>query len=378
MLLRIDDSVVSYSKASTSNLEVARQAIENISIAHRKALHLVTGSPATLLWIYNNIKCGDETRSSILKLQNESIQNNYIHNAFCHYICITGDQEPEGKVSEGTDKSHTKLSIRRFANFDLCKEPIFLAENLIDIEFCHLLARAYRHAGGVLSKNMKFDERPGGGSTTAPILQLIKSQMRRLCLCVVDSDKKFPTDNYKGTTADTLRTEPRTHLLCDIHVIEIHEAENILSASHLSNIYKADPVKSASCEILLRIEASDSDFLRYHDIKNGIILKQVFTTPPNTAHGVYLRAKLPIMTQHCTTPKFTACLSRQNCLDAGSCSCTIISPLGQRVLNDFVESVKDFSDAKLHRYLDNKSSNEYSLLGRKVYEFFCSAEGFAL
>ena len=379
MLLQIDDSVLAFIKATPSNAAACKEALENLAIAHRKGLHLIVGDPAVFLWLYENFSCGDETRKSFLKLYNDAVQNSALVDDFSIFVKVVG--YPLGTCRAIDDRGQTCITIQlsRFSTFDLCREPILLAENLTDIEVCLIFGRAYAAARGNTKILLKCDERPGGGSTTASIFTRIQSSNSRFCLCLVDSDKHSPLDAL-GETARQVVAAYEPHLgLSDMHVTDEHELENILPLNHVSKIYHGDYLKRISCDALKSIKDADPVLGDFIDLKAGISFKDILEMPKNSERRRYWEGKIDFLLAHGLLLREQAeCIDGGVCAHLSQCRCIVVHPLGRTILEDFAVSLSGKTDARILQLLSEELLNSWPILGRKIYERFCCSEGYTL
>jgi|LIDZ01.1.fsa_nt_gi hypothetical protein len=120
------------------------------------------------------------------------------------------------------------VSYSHFLDSARVQPPVFVCENLSDIDFYILGAKARLHELKLLSEyDLKFEKVGGGGNTTVVSFEYHLNN-EKLVVCVLDSDREHPKAAIKETAA---RFDPydkgwgRGYWL---HILDCTEAENLV------------------------------------------------------------------------------------------------------------------------------------------------------
>lgn len=375
MLIDIDDSVVAFALASQQNLITTKAALENLTFAHRKGFHVVTGKPATFRNLANRVaSLGSETKATLRRLELESTVTRALCGSFSWYVSAISPSA-NIPVQQSSGARPSQVPITNFQKFELCMKTILLGENLADSDLYELFGKGMLHNQGLSRFRIHADKQSGGGHTTAQVLATIETGRERLCLCIVDSDRDHP-NAYLGTTAAAVAQvhTQSPQQLTRLVITTCRELENELPLMVVQNAYRSDVLKQRACELLRRIQSIDPEVHQFLDLKSGLSGMDFI---PASQHGNqsqrYWDSKLPIVLGVSSGYKDQNCHSSRVCSSPSQCACIFISPLGKQVLNDCFKSLKDLSSASLDRSL--RSSLGYLSHGRQVMEACLGSNG---
>jgi hypothetical protein len=127
----------------------------------------------------------------------------------------------------------------------LLQKPYLLVENLDDAIF-------YRFVTTELAKdinlatNVVFEPCNGGGNTTGNVYRHIKDAGERLCVCIVDSDRRFPAAGFGDTASKVINSDRDSpSALTESFVLPVCSIENLVPFEFLRKAYAQDPIVSA-------------------------------------------------------------------------------------------------------------------------------------
>ena len=124
--------------------------------------------------------------------------------------------------------------------------------------------------------NINFEEQNGGGSTISKSLSRIISDEKRMCLCIVDSDKKYKEaspGNTMKNIIDIIDEKVQVYFV-EIFPLEIHEIENLIPISIMEKVIDKNNWEKQGLEFikyLTKIDATEKSPRFYFDLKEGIL-----------------------------------------------------------------------------------------------------------
>lgn len=171
------------------------------------------------------------------------------------------------------------LDVEDGANRDYTSCPLMVAENEEDIEFYKIIGKYFMLKMGLENLNINFETKNGGGSTIADVLKKIIDEKNQMCLCLVDSDRKYFDDSPGDTMNRVIEaTKNTTQDFWEILPLEMHEIENIIPHCILvevANKRNLDKQGILFLEYLLKCDSSLNSPVFFFDLKKGI-LKNAF------------------------------------------------------------------------------------------------------
>lgn len=254
---------------------------------------------------------------------------------------------------------------------------IILSENQGDIEVYNYIAQYYNKYISKENFGINFSRRGGGGSTTKDELYNINIHDRKLCLCLSDTDKKYPTCNYGSTLKDLQAMQSVYGIpLTKIFIYEAHEIENLLPThiiiKALQDINPKDNRinSTKSIDDFLK-KCNDQRIYMYLDIKLGILGKHLFDQTSEffkywSTH--LIRANTNGFPFHCT------CSSADPTSHTQNCTCAVIQGLGKRVAQPVSNYLRDtISSIQKDPFLPYSPVYDYWVtIGKEVIEWCCA------
>jgi len=286
------------------------------------------------------------------------------------YVFVTEEPSVRRRERDG-DRERIIISIEYLARTQsLSQRPVLLCENLDDCDFIISLAAFYNQFKKLYGY-INFSKRNGGGSTTAPCYEDIVSHREELCLCLCDSDKKYEGDMHEGDTATALREVETRHdtTLTHLYVLQCQEAENLIPASILADVYATDPQKLDAVSDLKRIQSERIYQLwRYYDVKNGIRVFEFATSANSAYQNSWARVFGSVtdsVSRYCET-----CSAAMVCTTKAECTTYLVRGFGSTALRD---TVNDFLTTKpmaeIVRRLSPPILTEWESIGALVWSW---------
>lgn len=254
MLIEIDDSIVS--EAEKGN-DKAITILKDLCFSYSHGFHYIYASKP-LLGRISLLKNLDESQRYLfakLKSKLKSIMS--IRDSVmirCHISYRTTSSIEDGCIYLNPDE---------YENFNFFAETVLIGENLNDCKFFTHICDKYLCCHRLWGANYAFGKIPGGGGTTVDVYDNEIEQRQKFCLCIVDSDKKYPTDVIGATATDVKNLHNnKKPLLCDYYIMEhLSEVENLLPHDMVRRV-------CASKNNLHKFLSLDIAFL---DMKKGIV-----------------------------------------------------------------------------------------------------------
>ena len=141
-----------------------------------------------------------------------------------------------------------QINPRTNKSFELFEECHLLTENILDAEFYKYFAIAYQKKNRINECAFQtcYYSLQGGGATTKQVFLYECKLGHHLCLAILDSDKKWPSYNGYGPTAQSLIDEYNTlngGLTCHYYVMnETNEVENLIPIE-IMNVFSTSKQK---------------------------------------------------------------------------------------------------------------------------------------
>lgn len=341
MLVALHDSLLD----ELQKPEVDHQLIElleDLARCRQAGFHLITGSRSLLKTITNLSNLSRKSSDVYLFILEELTQLRNVTKLLARRIEVT--DEYATNVITNSDGSQTfQIPYRKLQTLSIFNKTILLSENLLDSKIYAHIADAYIAMNGLKGIKLKFEKRGGGGSTIAGEYYEIQQNQERLCLCVVDSDKKTPNSTIGSTAKNVTAKDDSNILLCEVAIIEPRDIENLFPTSVLREIVQGAS-KLSVIEVLETIDAcpANSD-ARYHlDIKKGITLGEVLHSPAQEEFHKYWKT---ILARHGFSNNL-ACSVSANCNNPRECTCIIAAGLGDKIAEEFYDKFLNVSSSQ--------------------------------
>ncbi|MCT4582490.1 MAG: hypothetical protein N4A35_13830 [Flavobacteriales bacterium] len=221
MWFKIHDSILD--SINEENGDIKRDiliSIENLATSIREGKHLLSGKIEVLDFFSTFSLISENARAVFIKLYHNYATSNY-EDLLDEYITVYyGDPI--------YDKGKYSLNILELKDSRYLNKSTLLTENLIDTRLFENIANKYlKHKGiNFISVNLKRDA--GGGSQTSVKYDEIIKTKEDICLCICDSDVKYPEGPFGETYKELCKVEQRNDSICSLYCLEVRESENII------------------------------------------------------------------------------------------------------------------------------------------------------
>lgn len=252
MVFELTDSLIDEQVIDNKTIS---DSLHNLFLGFEEGNLILSLSPALLDFLETRLKDPLSRR----------VVNHLQHHLFVHYDVLWQIKV----VLDNPDLTKHELAIDFFKNTSAIQPPTLLCENLNDTRFYFALCREYFGVDFINTKNGLG----GGGSSTADALEKIVNDNDRFCLCIVDSDIKYPGCSDGGTYVAIQNKGLPESPVYEVYKLKVHEIENLIPIDFVYKHIKKKQISKFSYK-LKRID-QDGDILRYYDVKKGIRLSTI-------------------------------------------------------------------------------------------------------
>jgi hypothetical protein len=343
-------------------------ALQHLADSRRCGLNEILGDRDVLRAVSVCPHLSTPARAVYAKLSEISTRMYHLLSRCSLHVLVT--EQPSICTREtASGQERIVLSVEHLARHQhLAQNPHLLCENLDDCSFLTWVGSLYADWNR-LPAQMHLEDRNGGGHTTAHVYETILQGRDVLCLCISDSDLKYEGDTALGETAAALQevNDRNDTTLAHLHILSCQEAENLVPASILADVYRSDTNKlDATSDVQSLQDELTHELWRYYDTKNGIRAFQ-FLSPPNpqfqTSWSRIFGAPTDVTRNNCPD-----CAKYNTCQKKSDCTTYLAKGLGTTVLPDTVESFfRKRSSAEISRRIPARIKPEWETIGLLVW-----------
>lgn len=268
MFLYLDRSILNCLSGPVSHNVV--DGIQVLAFMLRSGVHLVSGDREVLGALSEFSDISSSARAIFKKSVARHAQAGSVFNAMSVYALI--DFGRDGlETSCENNKTVIKIPIGYVANLIAQASTDIVYEDVNDAVVYGVVANWYSNA--ILNNpNLPTRSTPvqGGGSRTYVTYNLKQQDAKTFCLCITDSDKKYP-DDEPGETSSKVRAIEDASKPLSFHLdLDFHEIENLIPLGFLDGLAGTNEAKSIIAE-LRKAEANQEKVAKlYWDFKKGL------------------------------------------------------------------------------------------------------------
>lgn len=244
---------------------------------------------------------------------------------------------------------------------------MILGENLRDAALVIKMAEVYGISAGLSGVTVRFRPDGGGGSTTAVSFRQYRDDPR-LCVCVVDSDRRSAGEEVGDTASAVLCEVDDGKPWVIVLVSPCRTSENALSTSLLENALDGRSEMVAKVPNIEQLERVAPAVRNYCDFKKGTRLSDVFSVVAASS-GEPWRSEMQALQG---LPGVRSdCVTRGRCLGQPSCGCSILPGMGDNLLKLALEAMERTSLHKISEALCETTRPHWEDFGRTVFSWVC-------
>ncbi|MDB9514495.1 hypothetical protein PN499_25160 [Kamptonema animale CS-326] len=378
MLIFIHNSVVDNGDENTWDDDTVL-ALENLATARREGKHSVTAKRETLEKIVQCSRLSEITRKTYKKLYGPATQYLSYLSVVTKYIEIVNRcycYEP--KVFKDAGKQIIKVPPSFFNDSYSLQETILLCENSADAFLYESIGKVYLK-WNQLKVPIAYEPRGGGGNTIANEYINIQQGKKRFCLCIVDSDKIAPYENFGSTASRIQDQSDSTCLYTRILVLDCREIENLIPPSILSNLCSGNQERHKetyrdrleALKVFESISGSAVEAKYFLDIKKGTWMKEII----NAKHP---KSKEFWQVQISLIPNISSriddwCLVNWKCSNSGECKCKISLGFGENTLSHTLKYLQQKTPNEIEKIVEKSKHPHWENIGEVVMNW-CIAD----
>ena len=366
MLIDIDLKIYAQDDSHVLS-EIHINSLINLSIAWREGKHIVTGSRETLDYIRNNAKLSPKQRGCFDHMYKDTTVHGALKSQLLRHIeAVAGLSLPE--LKHFGDKKTIRLPLEFFHDSETIQKTVLLTENVNDQLLYGIMLSVFMCSKNISGSYCSHEPIGGGGSTTQNPYKTYQNSMNRLCLCILDSDRKFP----KGPIGNTARSvkdidvddKPHTELM----ILDSREIENLIPTKLLKEMPSQNHSFGESIVRLELIEESNSGWLRnFLDFKKGTKLGKILLLGHNTDEykawkDYFDTIDLNTINKNCINSK--SCMKNES---NNNCECFISLPFCEGILGMSCEHLDSMSPEKIMECLCKYTKPEWEKIGGLIF-----------
>jgi len=329
MFIEICDSIIDDFSMSNKRRKIIT-ALDNICTAAREGNHVFYASPETCNAIYSSsiFASHEKIRNIFRKIESKHSEYKSVKKQISIFMKIVAGTHILEKDREN-DKELIKISMDFLQKSAIFKETTLLLEERQDAWLFEKISKLYGNAHNQIK--CRFCCEHGGGSRTYSSYKEIQEARDKLCLCLVDSDQKYPSSAYGETAQNVIDIDNSNIPISQYHILKMHELENLFSSTPFLTIASTNNAQRERVKAFLyEVERNDISAKKYFDIKKGFKYKQFYENVDLYNYWSPLSRKV----------KKSCANSCENC-DKNSNSCTdiIVDGFGNKFLNDIKKAI---------------------------------------
>lgn len=340
---------------------IKQQALSNLLRSHAYRCNLVFAEKKLFEKIIDSslYGCADKKFASDIL---DSLREHYqLLEIFSFSVEI--DFEFSGmEVIDDNQKKIIKLGYAFFSDNKRTSSMIFLSENTLDIKLYEKIGTFFLKKNSI-GTSIDFSPHNGGGSQTKDSYIDFKKD-NKLCLCIIDTDKKHPSGSEGSTALRFKHRERGLHGTTFVKVLDVHEVECLIPLKIVEDVLRNNSYPSDIIDHfdkISKVSSNIQNFRDFFDHKKGINLKEAIEIDRKYG-SFYSDAFLPK-----NGFEGRKCLSDRECLECGSC--LEIKGFGSDLLAHSVEILDKKNLINLS--VESRMYNHWNNIGMLVANWGC-------
>ncbi|MCS4057165.1 hypothetical protein [Salinibacter ruber] len=341
-------------------------ALEYIALCRKEGSQVITGNRQVIKHIISTSGLTNRAKSIYKRIYEDVTKNRHINKYVSHVINVIRPYgESEKRRGETT---YIDVPLNRFRNPSLIQNTVLLVENVDDAKVYNKIAKYYAYSENV-STNIEYSVIQGGGGNIHDQLEQFQRRNDRIVMCLVDSDKKHPSDELGQTAQNALSTYDEECSLCHLVILKEHELENLIPVYFLRRSTNSNTQERSAVENIDSLSKVEdlSKIRKFIDIKNGTKLGEIvdgFRDVDNV--------ELRYLSQAFSSIHYD-CVHPPNCQSPEQCRCTINHPVGANNTANAIQSVSQSPLGHIDEHINQSLSIAWKSLGRTIYSWLCSS-----
>ncbi len=374
MLFQIDQSVcdlISSSAATTADFS----ALSYLALAAAEGKHRLGGPRRVLAELSRCASLTAREKNAFERAASRSAEEGRLWTKLKVYSKVIASSALEPSSQRVGSQRIISVPLQWFDDSEKIQPTALLAENLSDADVLKKIGKAGTQLIGLGYLPLSVSPISGGGSTTAAALKSLASQNRQT-LCIVDSDKIYPTGEL-GSTARNLNSFKNEVQYPLIEIVETRgrDLENHLPISFYLQTYDSHISHRRMARALSTLTEHDEiDIRTYLDIERGLLLYDVLKFAPDSGERVFWTESVRRMCSlSIASESELGCLQQGICAHEtrSDCRCIVIAGLPANILQDFFNRNGEADAHDLCANLDAVARIEWTRLGGSIASWAC-------
>jgi hypothetical protein len=365
--------VLDKSLAENIDRKDVQRALRYIALGRREGKHLIFCEKRNTMKAFAKYEAlGSYTRAIYQYILDRrfSYKKSY-YEKLIRYVRVVAEDTVISWRNVGSQKE-IKIPAALIDDSAFIQQTILLCENETDCKLYEKMASVYMIWASMENKhgiNICYEPRGGGGDTTADQYKAIQRNRRRLCLCLSDSDQKYPNGPI-GDTARKLKKIKSAGTLCEHETIGVREIENLIPTAMFSQVSKGNRDRMLCIDFLEKLEESRSSETRqFLDLKSGLSGKDYFDLLSKNQE--YWQSFWDTIRPFRMSEIKQGCLNNQTCSSPEKCNCFLFKGLGDKILNDIIKMSVLPTDHKIAEMLNDTLKPYWEKYGELVTAWCC-------
>lgn len=340
--------------------------IQHILCAHSEGKHIVISDKKFLKKLADKESLGTRNRNAAQNIS-QKIRELFPLKEKVGYYCKVDMSSISTKIIKNDpDDSFFVVGCCFFTDSSKTQLTKLLCEDINDYKIYEKIAQNFKFSQKLPGININFEVINGGGANIRNNFEQIKLT-ERLCLCLLDTDKKHPKSSI-GSTAGKFNPSC-TSSLCQYYIIESHEVESLIPMGIIEEAIlqkKLDSSYLYAHEQLNALVSYSPNIKQHFDHKMGITINEAKKLDEKYQDNFW---KEPLT----NAPNFKR---RGKCLQKMSCdcknSCFAVPGFSTRLLDVSAEVLLKISQSKLDELIPELLKREWDNIGRQLFSWGCA------
>lgn len=373
MLIILDSSLVD---KITNDADI-QLVVERIAQSRHSGHHIVFADEKTLKFLSQCADLSKNARGVYTNLLNGLSQLKSYLKCIDTHVRIVWEQGFL-KREEQDNKNIILVSYTNLLD-SFFEKTVLLAENLDDITVYAKIAEIYQHNNKLSHINLRYLPQGGGGQEIITAFQAIFDSQDKFCLCISDSDKKSPYDNYGSISNSLSRIMDSAESICYWIPLNVRAIENLFPISFYQDTFDSDRNKRDAIKFLKTInDSSFSNARKYLQMREGLTLFEIFERANKGQQNLH-QYWFHVVDGIGYLNKFENCSSNIQCpkKKKKECECEIWTGFGKETLNNIIEKcIESKSNIQISENIneDLVLKDEWERIGKIILDWCCGSE----
>ena len=380
MLVELDEEIEAL-PINGGGTDAAINALENLATARREGKHLIVGKGTTLNSLADWEKLSPRCRGTLRQAASRATEEMGLAQHLALRVVVSSSATTPS-VSGPEDHRVITLPLSFFSDSRSVQPSRILAENLVDADLYISLGEYFGKESGLRGISVVLEPLHGGGSTTASVYANEQRSAKAFCICIVDSDRKCPSDALGSTARAVLNSEDAGKPYTAVHIPDLRTAENLIPYGVLEEIaYNNIPARSGPiptrqnvARLVQKLAHSTSPEVRLWiplKLSGPVLFNRILDMATAEGTKAYWRDWARVIGSACRVS--STCKQQNRCCRTEACTCTIL-PTAAGLLEDAVDFMQKQSIHKLSEYVasDSTLKAEWMRVGLVTFSWGCS------